>query len=203
MLVIALPGFTRGPRNLQRLSDACVASGFACVRPVIAPRWFPIAYMHRARLRGIAQRLAEDCREPVVIAGHSAGAAAGCFLAVCLRDRGVDVRGVVLIDGVDSPNHLIAKNLPGLADVRIAAVLSPPSPCNRQGALGRFLESYPHVRVVTVAGAGHGDIEGAGIGIYARACKDASRPQTADEVLHHVVQAIAWCGGESTTFGRG
>lgn len=192
-LVVALPGFTRGPSHLERLARACNGRGYDCVRPVLAPRWMPVLYLHGLRVREVARRLAGQVDgRPVVVAGHSAGAAAGCALAVELRTMGVDVRGIVLIDGVDSPNHLIAGNLPRLADVRIAAVLAPPSPCNRDGALAAQLTHMPQARVELVDGAGHGDIEGAGIGIYRRVCQDTSDGATADRFLAAVLDAIDW-----------
>lgn len=195
-LVIALPGFTRGAEHLARLARACNDAGFDCVRPLLAPRWVPVLYMLRPRIRQVAGRLAPQAiGRPVVVAGHSAGAAAGCALALELRRLGADVRGVVLIDGVDSPNHLIADCLPELEDVRLAAVLAPPSPCNRDGALGRMLVDVPQARVDLVDGAGHGDVEGAGVTIYRRACKDTSDEATAELFLRTVVDAISWAAG--------
>ena len=192
-LVIALPGFTRGPEHLARLAAACNDAGLDCVRPALAPRWMPVLYMERHRLRTTAARLAESATgRPVVVAGHSAGAAAGCALAVDLLAQGIDVRGVVLIDGVDSPNRLIASSLPDLAGVRVAAVLAPPSPCNRHGALARVLAGWPDVRVTPVDGAGHGDIEGPGVAIYRRACGDTSDAATAARFLDAVMDAITW-----------
>ena len=192
-VVIALPGFTRGPAQLARLAAACEDRGWACIRPALAPRWLPALYMAPRRLRGMAGRLAPELTDrSVVVAGHSAGGAAGCALTAELRRVGVQVRGLVLIDGVDSPNHLISRVLPGLLDLRIAAVLAPPSPCNRQAQLEAFLRGYPSVRVEVVPGAGHGDIEGAGIGIYRRMCNDQSDAATADVVLARVCAAIDW-----------
>lgn len=149
--------------------------------------------MRRGHLDGLAARLAGQLTSPVVIAGHSAGAAAGCYLATSLMNRDVDVAGVVLIDGVDSPNHLIRETLPQLRELRVGAVLAPASPCNRQGALAQFLSGYPWVRSTFVEGAGHGDIEGAGIGVYRRACKDTSDQATADRFLQAVMEMITWC----------
>jgi pimeloyl-ACP methyl ester carboxylesterase len=196
-VVVALHGFTRGPQSLARLAAACNEAGFGCVRPSFAPRWLPVLYMDKHHLRRVARRLAARIEgDPIVVAGHSAGAAAGCYLAVELLRLGRDVRGVVLIDGVDSPTHLIASMLPHLRDVRLAAVLAPPSPCNRQGALERHLEDCPGVRVRVIEGAGHGDVEGAGIAVYRRACGDASDEATAARFLGAVVEAIEWAAGD-------
>lgn len=202
-LVIALPGFTRGPRHLERLAAACNAAGLDCVRPELAPRWLPVLYMDQRRLRGIAERLTGRAGgRPIVVAGHSAGAAAGAYLAVEMQRRHADVRGLVLIDGVDSPTHLIERHLPELAG-RVAAVLAPASPCNRSGALERYLADRPEVRVRVIDGAGHGDIEGPGIGIYRRACGDASDEATAAQFLSAVIDAITWAFEDTSGKGTG
>ncbi|MFM7147258.1 MAG: thioesterase domain-containing protein [Actinomycetales bacterium] len=196
-VVIALPGFTRAPRHLARLAAACEGAGWECIRPMLAPRWLPVLYLLPSRLHRLAMRLAPRCADrPVVVAGHSAGGAAGTRLASELRTAGVQVAGLVLIDAVDSPNHLIARSLPSLAEVRVAAVLAPPSPCNRQAALERSLAHMPAVRTEVVPGAGHGDIEGAGIGVYRRACKDSSDAAAAERFLVRVIAAIAWVLGD-------
>lgn len=195
-IVVALPGFTRGPQHLERLAGACEAAGWACERPMLAPRWLPVLYMVPSRLHGIAGRIARAAGDrPIVVAGHSAGGAAGTAIAADLISLHANIRGLVLIDGVDSPNHLIAHRLPDLAQVRVAAVLAPPSPCNRQGALEGFLSGHPWVRREMVPGAGHGDIEGAGIAVYRRACRDASDAATVDLFLERVMAAIAWAFG--------
>lgn len=201
-LVIALPGFTRGPEHLGRIAAACERDGYECLRPSLAPRWLPVLYMVPSRLRRMARRIAEDAGDrPIVVAGHSAGGAAGTALAADLVGAGADVHGLVLIDGVESPNHLISRRLADLHDLRVAAVLAPPSPCNRQSQLEGFLVGYPQVRMEVVPGAGHGDIEGAGIDVYRRMCKDASDPATADLVLERVMSAIRWVlgGGDDDT----
>lgn len=188
--VVALHGFTRGPWHLDRLARAVNAAGLACVRPALAPRWMPALYMSRSHLRGIARRLVDRGITSAILVGHSAGAAAACYLAEYLGRIGVEIRGVVLVDGVDSPNHLLASSLPALRDVPVSAVLAPPSPCNRNGALQRYLTDHPSVNVTVVSGAGHGDIEGAGIAVYRRACGDRSDDDTADEVMRTVVTAL-------------
>lgn len=195
LIVIALPGFTRQPRHLRRMAAACERRGWVTLTPSLAPRWWPTRYMNRAHLRHLANGLADHAEGgPVVIAGHSAGASAGTYLAKVLRDLAIDVRGLVLIDGVDSPNHLIARTLPALQDLRIAAVIAPPSPCNRSGRLAQSLTSFPEVRVDLIDGAGHGDIEGPGIAVYRRACKDTSDEATAQRFIDAVLDAIEWAG---------
>ena len=65
---------------------------------------------------------------PFVLVGHSAGAAAACFIARLLAEgESTSLNGLVLIDGVSSPNHLIRRSLPFLASTPVAAVLAPPS----------------------------------------------------------------------------
>lgn len=194
MTVVALPGFTRGPRNLDVFASECSAAGWACVRPSLAPRWLPVLYMVPSRLRRIATSLSRWLSGPVIVAGHSAGAAAGSYLTAELRHSDVDLRGLVLIDGVDSPNRLIARSLPVLEGLRVAAVVAPPSPCNRQGALDSSLAQFPWVRRWFVPGAGHGDIEGAGLRIYRRACRDTSDDATAGRFRASVMEAIQWVG---------
>ncbi|MBI1350691.1 MAG: hypothetical protein GC156_06190 [Actinomycetales bacterium] len=192
MTVVALPGFTRGPRNLDAFASECAAAGLACVRPSLAPRWIPVLYMVPSRLRRMATSLGGRLTGPVIVAGHSAGAAAGSYLAARVRQADVDLRGLVLIDGVDSPNRLIAKSLPALEGLRVAAVVAPPSPCNRHGALDSSLAQFPWVRRWFVPGAGHGDIEGAGLHIYRRACGDTSDEATANRFRASVMEAVQW-----------
>lgn len=163
---------------------------------MLAPRWLPVLYMVPSRLHDIARRIAREAGErPIVVAGHSAGGSAGVAIAAELIAEHANIRGLVLIDGVESPNHLIARRLPELEGLRIAAVLAPPSPCNRQAQLEGYLAGFPWVRSEVVAGAGHGDIEGAGIGVYRKACKDASDEATADLFLSRVIEAIRWALG--------
>jgi pimeloyl-ACP methyl ester carboxylesterase len=96
----------------------------------------------RRHLQRIARRLAAGMGDgaSVVLVGHSAGAAAACPLAVDLAGRGVQVLGIVMVDGADSPNRLIERTLPDLSSVPITGVLAPPNPCNRQGRLAGLLE---------------------------------------------------------------
>lgn len=156
----------------------------------------PALYMSTSNLDAIADRISGRLGDaPVVLAGHSAGGAAGAYLALKLLRTGVDVRGLVFIDGVDSPNQLIARALPQLAGVRVGAVLAPPSPCNRGGSLERWLDEHSAARVEVVPGSGHGDIEGGESGIYRRVCGDRPSAATVDIVLAATIGAIAWTLG--------
>lgn len=123
--------------------------------------------------------------------GHSAGAAAACEMAVDLARSGVRVLGIVMVDGVDSPNHLIERNLSELRTVPITAVLAPPNPCNRHGRLAALLDSERPGSTLVIAGSGHGDIEMGSSTLYRRACQDASDDSTRKTVLTATIEAIA------------
>lgn len=190
--VVALHGFTRAPRHLASFSEACQRRGWDCVRPAVAPRLLPVLMNSRGHLDQLADRLIESGRlvGPVVIIGHSAGAAAGTWMAPRLVDGGVDVRGLVYVDGNDSPNHLIQKAWPAVEYLSIHAVMAPPSPCNRDGQLTKWLESRRPGSVEVIPGAGHGDIEMLGAAVYRRACKDTSGPQEWRTVQLAVLNAV-------------
>lgn len=190
--VLALHAFTRGPQHLSAFALACEREGWACIRPTLAPRWLPVLTNSRRHIADVAGRLVASGRlvAPVVVVGHSAGAAAGAWMTTILRSAGIGVVGLVFVDGNDSPNHLIERCWSQLADVPIRAVMAPPNPCNRHGRLTAFLdERRPGVTVI-VAGAGHGDLEMLGAGAYRRACGDRSGPSTWQEVQHEVIDAI-------------
>lgn len=190
--VLALHGFTRGPRHLTAFGEACQQQGWACVRPSLAPRWFPILMNDRRHLMRIAGRLAASGRltGSVVIVGHSAGAATGTWITPILVRSGIDVAGLIYVDGNDSPNHLIERAWPDVANVPVRAVMAPPSPCNRQGRLSDFLEQRRPGNVTVVADAGHGDLEMTGAAIYRRTCGDRSGPAQWQAVLTAVLAAI-------------
>ena len=192
--VVALHGFTRAPRHLASFSEACQRQGWNCVRPALAPRFLPVLMNSRNHLDHLAERLVDSGRlaGPVVIVGHSAGAAAGSWIAPRLIDRRVDVRGLVYVDGNDSPNHLIEQALPRLDSLPIRAVMAPPSPCNRQGRLSRLLEARRPGSVEIIPGAGHGDIEMLGAAVYRRVCKDTSEVGEWHVVQAAVVRAVEW-----------
>jgi len=91
---------------------------------------------------------------------------------------GVGVRGLVYVDGNDSPNHLIERAWLELTDIPIQAVMAPPGPCNRDGQLTRFLKTQRPGSVEIINGAGHGDIEMLGARVYLWACGDVGNPAT-------------------------
>lgn len=191
--VIVLPGFSRRARDVGVFVEECSGYGWDVQALTLAPPVLAPLYMSTRRLRRIARTVAEQCADkPIVLVGHSAGAAAGCFLARELAIGGSDVQGIVMADGVDSPNHLIAHTLPDLEDLRVSAVLAPPSRCNRQGGLARLLSTFPWVRVSLVDGAGHGNFEGVDAAIYRRVCRDRSTADVALGFRQRVREDIGW-----------
>jgi hypothetical protein len=148
--------------------------------------------MSTIHLRGIAREVARrSAGSPVAVVGHSAGSAAGCFLASTLRGAS-DVRGLVMVDGVDSPNGLIRRYLPSLEPLRVSAVFADPSPCNRHGKLEREIVAFPWVHCVHVPGAGHGDFEGHAVPIYSRVCGDRSTPAISRDFRDEVMRQVEW-----------
>jgi pimeloyl-ACP methyl ester carboxylesterase len=197
--ILALHGFTRGPQHLNALADACTLRGWSCVRPQVAPRWFSVRMNSRRHLDDLAAELARVCAgQQVVIAGHSAGAASGSWIGMRLLEAGIDLHGLVYIDGNDSPNHLIEMSWPSLETVAIRGVLAPPSPCNRQGRLAAFLDEHRPGSYVVIPASGHGDIEMHDSAVYRRACGDDSSPETKAAVLAAVVDAIAELAGSTS-----
>ena len=190
--VLALHAFTRGPQHLSAFADACRREGWTCVRPAMAPRWLPVLSNSRRHIAQVARRLVASGRlaAPVVIVGHSAGAAAGACMTPILQSAGIDVVGLVFVDGNDSPNHLIERNWPQLADIPIRAVMAPPNPCNRHGRLTEYLDGRRPGSTLIVPGSGHGDLEMLGAGVYRRACGDRSGPLQWQVVQREVIDAI-------------
>jgi pimeloyl-ACP methyl ester carboxylesterase len=190
--VLALHGFTRGPQHLAAFGEACERRGWVCVRPSVAPRLLSVLMNDRRHLDRVAQRLVKSGRlvGPVVIVGHSAGAAAGTWMAPRLIDAGVEVRGLVYVDGNDSPNHLIMHAWHAVASLPIRAVMAPPNPCNRNGKLANFLNAQRPGSVEVISGAGHGDIEMSGAAIYRRACGDSSGPTQWKAVQEAVLATV-------------
>lgn len=193
--VVLVPGFSRSARHTTVMAELCEERGWRAIPISTAPRALAPLYMSTARLRGIAHDLVRaSAGNPMVVVGHSAGSAAGCFLVAMLRGAS-DVRGLVMVDGVDSPNGLIRRFLPSLESLRVSAVFADPSPCNRNGKLEAEIERFPWVHCVHVPGAGHGDFEGHGLPMYTRVCGDRSSPAVSqrfrDEVLRQVERVLA------------
>lgn len=187
-VAIVFPAFTRCAADLRGFTDELRNYGFEASAVTLAPKVFPVLYCVKSHLDSVADAIAEKyAHRSVVLLGHSAGAAAAVYVASVLRQGLVQIRGVVLIDGVDSPNRLIAKSLPLLEGCSIGAVLAPPSPCNRRGALQKFLTGFPRAHVAVIPGAGHGDIEGGDKKIYRLACGDRSDARAAENFTAAVI----------------
>lgn len=166
--------------------------GWSTVRPALAPSWLPVLMNSSRHLDRIGDRLqARLSGRTVVVAGHSAGAAAGAWLAARWVAQGLPVAGLVLVDGNDSPTGLLARAWPGLEDVPVRAVLAPPSPCNRDGRLERFLAEHRPGAAIVVPDSGHGDIEGSPSAVYRWACGDDTSADVRTIVLAEVLEAVA------------
>ena len=190
---LLLHGFTRSPEDLADLSAGCLALGARTLRPGLGALWWPTSTNNAGFLTRVADDVAGRVADgPVVVVGHSAGASAGAWVAARLRQRGVEVTTLVLVDGVESPTHLIERAWPGLSGVRVLAACAPPSRCNRGGALARWLAGrVAPDHVVVVPDAGHGDIEGPSRAVYRWACGDDPRRPAGTAVLDIV---LGWVG---------
>lgn len=187
---VLMHGFTRGPQHLAALSDALTAHGVATVRPALSAWLWKRSNNNASHLADLAERLTRGLPDgPVAVVGHSAGAAAGAWLAAQLLDRQVDVTQVVFVDGVENPTHLIERAWPRLGAVGIAAVVAEPSRCNRDGQLARWLRQQDRpLTIVDIPGSGHGDIEMSPSAVYRYACGDASDEEIRQRVLDTVVR---------------
>ena len=198
--VVLLHGFGRSPAALTDVAKRLTAQGARAVGPHLSAWWWPTGMNNTRHLTRVAAELAAmGCSQPLVVLGHSAGGAAGAWIAAALRDRGVPVAGLVLVDGVESPVGSLRRSWPRLRGVPVTALCGPPSPCNRRGALEGWLrqrEADPQwpVDVVRVEGMGHGDIEGVGVGVYRRWCGDDPHAPARAELLTIVDRALerAW-----------
>lgn len=95
--------------------------------------------------------------------------------------------GIVLVDGVDSVTSLIRRSLPVLADVPMTALVADPSPCNRHGALARYLDRERPGVTVRMPGTSHGDIEGQDHAVYRLACGERSSQAMRQQVIDRAV----------------
>jgi len=189
---VIVHGFTRSPADLEDLSQRCVAMGARTLRPALGSLWWPSSTNNASHLDAVAEAIRPLATGPVVVVGHSAGASAGSWIAADLQDAGVALRGLVMVDGVESPSGLIRRAWPRLADVPVTAVCAAPSRCNRHGALATWLAGQGRaVHLVTVPGSGHGDIEGRPRTIYRWACGDAWSADAANAVMEATLGAVA------------
>jgi pimeloyl-ACP methyl ester carboxylesterase len=198
--VVLLHGFGRSPAALEELAQRLAARGATVLGPHLSAWWWPSCTNNTRYLTRVAREIvARGCARPMVVVGHSAGAAAGAWIASTLRDQGVPVAGLVLVDGVESPVGSLRRSWPRLRGVPVTALCGSPSPCNRRGALQEWLQSrevdssWP-LEIVRIEGMGHGDIEGAGLMVYRRLCGDAPTAPARAELLGRVEAAIerAW-----------
>ena len=198
-VVIALHGFTRRGRHLQRLAEHLVAEELTMVRPTLRSLWWPRSMNRRPVVVELADRLRPLLDgQPIAIVGHSAGAAAGACLAARLIETGTAVRGLVFVDGVESPTRHVSNAWSSISACDLRVVAAPPSPCNRHGELVRWL--VPRMDGpfgVEIADSGHGDVEGDPHRIYRLACHDRSSGETRARVMHHVVAATLRVIGRS------
>ncbi len=197
--IIALHGFTRSPENLEAFGRACMKQACSVIRTRLGSLNVAMSMNRTSVVSSLATNVAsilEQSEVPVVIVGHSAGAAAGSWLAGELLEAGLDIRGLVYVDGVESPTHLIERSWPGIAHLPIFAVAAPPSRCNRSGALVEWLRVRRTGEFgAVVAGSGHGDIEGQAHPVYQWACGDHSTPEVRGIVRDLVIgQALEQLG---------
>lgn len=198
-MVIALHGFTRRGRHLQRLAEHLVAEDLTVLRPTLRSLWWPRSMNRRPVVAELADRLGPVFDgQPIAIVGHSAGAAAGACLAARLIEAGTEVSGLVFVDGVESPTRHVANAWSSIRACDLRVVAAPPSPCNRHGELVRWL--VPRMVGpfgIEIAHSGHGDVEGESHRVYRLACRERSTDETRARVMHHVVAATLRVIGHS------
>lgn len=193
--VVLLHGFSRSPRDLADIAAMCRSLGADVVAPRLSAWWWPTSTNNTRHLTRFARQLAAEASGPIVVIGHSAGGAAGAWITSTLVRAGAKVSMLVLVDAVESPVRSIARSWSVLEHVAITAIIGAPSPCNRNGAFRRWLSEQPHDRVpdlevIELPGMGHGDIEGAGIGLYVRLCGDDPAAPSRAPLLAIVRQAV-------------
>lgn len=191
MIAILFPGFTRPNSALDPLAQALRLAGVEVQQPQLTRRWWPVDYMSSGRQRRVAGEIRGSCA-PVILVGHSAGAAAACGVASMLDE----VQGIVMVDGVDSPRHHIRRYLDSSTRPSpITALCGAPGPCNRYGALchllagrGIHIENYPWMS--------HGAIEPPGTSVYERLCRTRVTPVEHQRALELVVRAVLRAGSD-------
>jgi pimeloyl-ACP methyl ester carboxylesterase len=184
---IVIHGFTRSARHLQGVADALAEHGISTIRPELGSlNWFRSVNNDRY-LDHVAQFLREYTPPGAVIVGHSAGAAAGAYLAPALES----CAGLVMVDGVDNPTHHIHQSWPVISQMPVIAICAPPNPCNRHGLLARHLREWGFSGLGgVVRGSGHGDIEDGEPPVYRVVCRSRSTPVTKELVRELVVWSV-------------
>jgi len=204
--VVLLHGFTRHPRDLQAPAERFAALGARVLRPRLGAWWWPRSTNRTRYLTHIAEAVAQArSTGPLIVVGHSAGAPAGAWIAAALRNSGTSVDALILVDGVESPARTLRRAWPDLTGVPVDVICAPPSRCNRNGALARWLDDYresgqpgPSVGLIVIPGMGHGDVEGPGRHVYVRWCHDdpaapalAELEGTLDGLVERALDAVA------------
>lgn len=190
--VVAFHGFTRSPEDLQALAHACADRGLTTLRPALGSLYWPHSTNNASHLSAIAGMLVPLVGDlPCVVVGHSAGASAGSWVAAELLRLDCDIRGLVFVDGVESPTGLVQRAWPRIGRLRIRAVCAPPNRCNRHGQLSDWLaEQAGDVACEVVPGSGHGDIEGEPRAIYRWACGDTTDESVMRTVLERTMACV-------------
>ena len=197
---VLVHGFGRRPEHLDDLATRLSGLGARVLRPSLSAWWWPTCTNNTRYLDRVARAVTGPCGEgPIVVVGHSAGAAAGAWVAARLVEVGRDVRTLVFVDGVESPVRAISRSWPVLQAIPVVAICGDPRPCNRNGALERWLrdrqhDADPRLQIVSVAGMGHGDVEGTGVGIYVRVCGDDPAAPQREVLMDLIVGTVsrAW-----------
>lgn len=192
---VLLHGFSRSPERLADIATMCRSLGAEVVAPHLSAWWWPTSTNNTRHLSRLAHIVAEDACGPIVVIGHSAGGAAAAWITAELERAAAEVGMLLLVDPVESPVRSIRRSWSALERVPITAIIGAPSPCNRQGAFSRWLSEQQHVRVpalevVNLPTMGHGDIEGAAMGVYVRLCGDDPAAPARSELLDIVRQAV-------------
>lgn len=191
-LAVLQHGFTRTPRALDGLAGCLADRGISSVRPWLRSLRRADGFNDPGHLAELGREISAAAAGRALIGiGHSAGAAAVVHMAA----ESGRFRGLLLIDGVDSPWRPMSRGLSALADVPILVVAGEPSPCNRHGeAIGLLAARRPGALGVRITGGGHGDIERVRVGrraraVYRLACQDRSGP---DEVRLLELLVVDW-----------
>ncbi len=166
-------GFARGARHLAGLADLLAAHGIAVVRPDLAslrpwhslhdPVFLTSAALTIARAVevGIPQRAGVPVGSAWWGIGHSAGAGVVAHAAGVLGHRGErdDVRGLILLDPVDSVGGLLSGALPSCDGLAMEVAALAPSRCNRHGAMLDVLRGRAATSIATFPTLSHADPE--------------------------------------------
>jgi pimeloyl-ACP methyl ester carboxylesterase len=181
---VLVHGFTRRGRHLDPLAVSLGSVGINTVAPDLGSfNWFRSTNNPRY-LNQVAAELGSVVTGPVVLIGHSAGAAAAGHLATRLTQ----VRGLVFVDGNESPTRLLSNAWPHIAHLPMIAICAPPNRCNRGGRFARWAQEQG-IPGCVVPGMGHGDIEGVERGIYRWACGPAGSQETRERTCALVTEA--------------